>query len=366
MSPAKQREEHSSAAVHLLHGPATLVKERQLATLLDELLPPEERELGVVHCDPGEVGIDEIVGAMRTTPMFASQQVVIVRPVEGLSAGDQGRLARVMRELAPATALVLITGPEEGTGRRAAPPVAAELRKAVAKLGKVHFCEAPREWDLPKWLVAEAHALGKRLPPAVATPFVARAGHDMGRLRMELEKLATYVGDREDISAADVAAVVSEVPEHTIFELVDAIGTREPARALRMLGVLLPGGPAGPPGDRASAALGVLGMIARQLRLLWQARMLLDRRLRLDRPAAVPAEIAALLPQEHNILQTLKAHSFLARRYAAQARNFSCDELSRALERVAEAEMSLKGQLQGATGDEQLALELMIADLCAP
>ena len=73
-----------------------------------------------------------------------------------------------------------------------------------------------------------------------------------------------------------------------------------------------------------------------------------------------------MLPQDHNILQTLKAHGFLAKRYAAQARRFSADELARALERVAEAEMSLKGQLQGATGDQQLALELMIADLWSP
>jgi DNA polymerase-3 subunit delta len=213
---------------------------------------------------------------------------------------------------------------------------------------------------------AEAGELGKRLAPALAAQFVSRAGHDMGRLRMELEKLATYMGDRADITAADIAAVVSEVPEHTIFELVDAIGSKQPARAMRTLEALLPGGPTGPQGDRASAALSALGMIARQLRLLWQARLLLDRRLPLNRPDAVPADVAAMFPQEHNLLDTLKAYGYLAKRYDAQARRFTSQELSRALERVAEAEMSLKGQLQGASGDEQLALELMIADLCCP
>jgi len=343
-----------------------LIKERRLAELVDELLPAEERELGLVSCDPGEAGIDGILGAIRTPPMFASRCVVIVRPVEGLSAADQGRLAGSAQEMAPGTTLILVTGPEEGTGRRSAPPVAAALRKAVKELGRVHSCEAPREWAVPKWLVDEARALGKRLTPALAAQFVTRAGHEMGRLRMELEKLATYMGERTDITAADIAAVVSAVPEHTIFELVDAIGSKQPAKAMRMVAVLLPGGATGAPGDRAGAALSALGMIARQLRLLWQARVLLDRRLPLDRPSAVPADVAAMLPQEHNILQTLKAYGFLAKRYAAQARRFSSEELSNALERVAEAEMSLKGQLQEASGDEQLALELMIADLCSP
>ena len=366
MSPPKQRKQTGAASVHLLHGPALLPKERRLAELIDELLPEEERDLGVVQCDPGETGIDAILGAIRTPPMFASQCAVVVRPVEALSADEQGRLAQAAGGMAPGTTLLLVTGPEEGSGRRSAPPVAAALRKAVTELGQVHFCEAPRDWDVPKWLVAEAGSLGKRLTPPLAAQFVARAGLDMGRLRMELEKLATYMGDRTDIMAEDIGAVVSEVPEHTIFELVDAIGNKQPARAMRMLDVLLPGGATGGAGDRAGAALSALGMIARQLRLLWQARLLLDRRLPLERPGAVPEDVAAMLPQEHNILQTLKSYSFLANRYAAQARKFSSDELSRALERVAEAEMSLKGQLQGATGDEQLALELMIADLCSP
>ncbi|MGD8239822.1 MAG: DNA polymerase III subunit delta [Armatimonadota bacterium] len=365
MSTRAAGERGDAPSVHLVHGPAELLKERRLAELTDELLPAEERELGLVQCDPGEMGVDAIVAAIRTPPMFASRCVVIVRPVDGLSAGDQGRLGEAARELAPGGRLILVTGPEEG-GRRATAPVAAALRKGVKELGQAHFCQAPREWDVPKWLVSEAQALGKRLTPALATQFVGRAGHDMGRLRMELEKLATYMGDRAEITAEDIAAVVSEAPEHTIFELVDAIGSKQPARAMRMLEVLLPGGAAGGSGDRAGAALGALGMIARQLRLLWQARVLLDRRLSLARPKDVPADVAAMLPQEHNIIQTLKAHSFLAKRYAAQAGRFSSGELSRALERVAEAEMSLKGQLQGATGDEQLALELMIADLCSP
>jgi DNA polymerase-3 subunit delta len=365
MSP-RGKKQTGAVSVHLVHGPAQLLKDRRVAELLEQMLPEEDRELGTVHCDPDEGGLDGIIGAIRTPSMFASQSVVIVRPVEALSADEQGRLAEAARGLAPGTTLLLVTGPEEGGGRRSGPPVAAALRKAITEVGQIHSCQAPREWDVPKWLVAEAQALGKRLTPAVAQQFVARAGHDMGRLRMELEKLATYMGDRADITADDLVAVVSAEPEHTIFELVDAIGNRQPVQAMRMIAVLLPGGATGAPGDRASAALGAIGMIARQLRLLWQARMLLDRRFSLDRPSAIPADVAAMLPEDHNILKTLKSHGFLAKRYAAQARRFSSDELAKALERVAEAEMALKGQLQGASGDQQLALELMIADLCCP
>jgi len=343
----------------LLTGSAPLLLERGLEALLERLGAGGEEATGVTVCDAGEVSPEEIVGHIRTVPMFADRQVVVVERAEQLRAEAQERLAAAIRGAPPQTSVVLVCSASEGAGppgRRS--PVGAALTRLVEQTGKRLSYDQPRPAELPEFVARELRDLGKRMRPPVVSAFLSMAGQDLGRLRMELEKLALYVGKQEEITEADARAVVTVVAEHTVFELVDAIGEKRADRALSVLPTLLA------EGDPRSAALGVLGMIARQLRLIWQARALLDAGFSLSKLEEVPEEVRAALPTEQNLLETVKSRSFLVPRYSKQAANFDDEALARALRRVFEAEMALKGQLEAGGRDELLTLELMIADLC--
>lgn len=342
---------------YLLQGSADLLKERAADALIEALLPADQLAMGLRSLDGAEVSVGEIVEAIRTTAMFTDRQVVLVQRVDRLSRGDQERLAEGLAAAAPGTVVILVTGEEDPAARRG-PSAARALLEAVRGRGFVQSFDPPRQWDLPEWAVREASDLGKRLPPRAASLFVSMVGQDLARLRGELEKLALYVGDRADIDEEDVRAVVSRSAEHTIFELVDAVGQRRAADAVAVLPSLLP------ESGRAGAALATLGMVARQLRLIWQARFLADLGYSLNRLDAIPEAVQALLPKEHNILDAVRNRAFLVKRYAQQASNFTQAQLAAALRRVFRTEMILKGQIGDAGGDEQLLLELMVADLC--
>jgi DNA polymerase-3 subunit delta len=105
--------------------------------------------------------------------------------------------------------------------------------------------------------------LGKRLEPAAERTLVARVGEDARALASELMKLASYVGDRATIGAADVVAVVVEGPGEDYFALTNALESRDSGGMLRAIDDEL---------ARGSAPLRILGSLASALRGLLLAR----------------------------------------------------------------------------------------------
>jgi DNA polymerase-3 subunit delta len=97
---------------------------------------------------------------------------------------------------------------------------------------------------------------------------LSRIGEDARTLASELQKLANYVGDRPNISAADVAAVVVEGPGEDFFALTNALESRDAGGMLRAIDDELDLG--GPP-------LKILGGLASSLRGLLLARANLAR-----------------------------------------------------------------------------------------
>ncbi|TMJ07319.1 MAG: hypothetical protein E6G99_07105 [Bacillati bacterium ANGP1] len=88
----------------------------------------------------------------------------------------------------------------------------------------------------------------------------------------------------------------------------------------------------------------MLFMIARQFRMLYRSSVLLAAR----KPLAMLQEVLGVPP-------------FIVRRIAEQAKNFSPVSFPRIFARLLEADRAIKG-----TGHPQLALEMLIADLCVP
>ncbi len=57
-------------------------------------------------------------------------------------------------------------------------------------------------------------------------------GIDMGNLRMELEKLITYTGDRNVVTRADIQEVCTTQTQNKIFDMVRAVTEKNQKRAL--------------------------------------------------------------------------------------------------------------------------------------
>ena len=115
------------------------------------------------------------------------------------------------------------------------------LYKTLEKIGRVEAFTAlsfdDKDWAGQAEVFAqrELRARKKEIADEALGEFVAAVGPSLRDLTNELEKLALYVGDRPEITVADVAAIVTRRKHAQAFALGDALGDRNLPRLLRTL-----------------------------------------------------------------------------------------------------------------------------------
>ena len=77
--------------------------------------------------------------------------------------------------------------------------------------------------------------LGKKIAPHVADELILLAGSDLQQLHTEADKLAAYVGEREEVIRQDVHEIVTRTRQAQGFALADALGERNLPKLLRVL-----------------------------------------------------------------------------------------------------------------------------------
>ena len=82
---------------------------------------------------------------------------------------------------------------------------------------------------------------------------------DLARIQTEIEKLATYAGDRKQITAADVALLVVSEKRYTVWQLSEMLASCDRERSLQFLASLLH------EGEQPVAIVGAMAWMFRKL-----------------------------------------------------------------------------------------------------
>ena len=77
--------------------------------------------------------------------------------------------------------------------------------------------------------------LGKKISPHVADELVLLAGANLQQLHTEADKLAVYVGERDEVTRQDVHEIATRTKQAKAFALADALGERNLPKLLRVL-----------------------------------------------------------------------------------------------------------------------------------
>lgn len=119
----------------------------------------------------------------------------------------------------------------------------SKLYKHAEREGVILEYAEEKPWEkeraLSEEIALKMHALKKKMPPSVTSLFLAKVGHERGIVFSELEKLTTYIGEREGVTEQDIDAIVVEAAKPTLWSLAEAILQRQKARALTTLEKLL-------------------------------------------------------------------------------------------------------------------------------
>ncbi len=210
------------------------------------------------------------------------------------------------------------------------------LLRALQPVAQVQNLTAPTGEALARYVRDLAQQKGSGISPAAIKTLTDLVSNDLWTLDRELEKLSLYAAGR-NIQEADIQELVSQVREASIFNAVDALVDGRPGLAFRLLQQLRQ--------DGASLPY-IIGMIERQLRLVALARYWSEQRL-------APQELAG----------KLSVPPFAARKAVEQARRNPWANINRHYQRLLNTDLAIKtGQLES----EDLALELLVADLAEP
>lgn len=249
----------------LLLGEEPYLRDGCRAQLIEKFVPEAARTWAVSRYSAERGETQPALEQAQTLPMLAPKQVVFLEEVEAIEKlGEKNRDAAVAQleayfeNPAPFTVLVL-----EASGLDQRMKL-AKLLMEKALVVKVGLGEKPEE------RLAAATALAKAVAKEQGVEFERGAAEDLAesvaadlmRLKTEIDKLSTFVGEKKFISRNDVSALVISEKTTTVWELADLLAARKSAKALEFLDRLLRNG---------EEPLPMLGAIAWMYRKLIEA-----------------------------------------------------------------------------------------------
>ena len=333
---------------NVLYGDSFLVSE-ELKKLereagADELLDANRHQL-----NGSQIRLPELLAVCNALPFMDVCRLVVVT---GLLATQDGRSGRGSRGRTSSRSAASSRAQGDWDGLAAAIPLMPDttrlflvdhalndsnpLLRELKPVAQVQHLAAPGGEALARYVKELAQQKGAGISPAAIKTLTDLVGNDLWTLDRELEKLSLYASERS-IEEADIQELVSQVREASIFNAVDAMIDGRPGVALRLLQKLRQDGAALPY---------IIGMVERQLRLVALARYWSEQR----------------IPQPE-MAGKLGVPPFAVRRAVEQARRNSWADINRRYQRLLEADLSIK---TGQVDSEDLALELLVADLAAP
>lgn len=255
--------------------------------------------------------LEEILAQARSPQLWGGRQLLIIWEADKFSPAELTSLATYCQAPAAAAILVLVA-----LGLKAKEVEKHKFwRHFLAQEAALGFPKL-KEVEIIAWLDREAKAQGKILAAGAAQRLLELVGPDLQELHQELEKLLLYSGMEPQITLAMVNQLGSTSHNYTIFELVAALGQRQPVPALKILNRLLT---LGEPPHR------ILVMLARQVRLLLKIQEGRQQRL--------------TLPE---LARRLEVHPFAVEKLQRQAASLSPAALHQALIRLQEIDAAVK------------------------
>ncbi|MGB9919315.1 MAG: DNA polymerase III subunit delta [Moorellales bacterium] len=308
---------------HLLH----LVLER-----LARCLPEEFRAFNYLSAEGGRRPAAELLTWAYSAPVGAPWRLLVVREEELFSGKarreDEEAYLRYLAQPPAAGCLVLVAGNAVDQGGR--------LYRALVQAGRAVRFERLEAGELRRWAQEEASTYAKTLRPDALAYLVAVSEGDLGFLLGAVAKACLYAGEKPEIDLAAVQEVVSATPQGTVFNLVDAVGEGDAAKALFWLRQLL---------DEGEPPLRLSYLLTRQVRHLLWARVL-----------AAEGKSSAELARE------LSVPGFVAEKLWRQARRLDAAWLKQALEEL----LAVDGRLKSTGRDPRAVLEEAVWFLCRP
>jgi DNA polymerase-3 subunit delta len=335
---------------YVLLGDEVFLYDRCRKAVLATLAPEDTRDFCLHDLDLADTSIFDILDRAQTPSLMAPFQVLFVRNLKtlygrGSKKEEFAAIDAYFRSPNPQALIVFVADHLR---------IPTDLRKMdyqdKERFEKIRetlgdwcgFVELARveESDAIKWVTTTAESRNVKFDPDAARELVDSLGADMMLIASEFEKLLLYVEGKNRVTLGDVETMVLAAKQRSLYELTDAISSKDRPRALLLLHGLLNASDGG-----EDSAIGHLYMLARTFR-----QMLIISEKNVRDPRAI----------WQVLWQGFRMPPFAAEDLIKQARRYkSRRELTRSIRLVARADL----ELRSSPANKLLVLERLILDL---
>lgn len=323
----KNKSAATDSQVLVLTGPEPELHQQVISHVCAEVLGDDG--MGPEVLDGSRASTAEILDSLSTMGLFASRRVVVLKSADNwkVEAGSPQlkEIEAYLKQPTPETWWLL----SADSINKARYPF-----KLLVKYAEVVECQKLKGGELKAWARNHLEERGLTVPGPVLDYTLDMVGNDLGLIRNTFEKIALFTAGRESVSRKDVEVCMATEREHAMWELTNAIGSRDTKRAFEMADKLL---------NEGKHPLQVAASLQFQFRQLIAVRSMVQQKRSLQE------------------IQTELKIRFFAERVVAQSKAFTPRELLDAYQRL----YDLENKLKSAAADERYLLEKALFDICS-
>ncbi len=294
---------------YIFHGGDDHSQKKTLEELQAKLGDLSMLQLNTNHFDGKNLSFSELQHACDSIPFLADKRLIIVNDLLSNNPPYLEDLIIYISHLPETTRLVFV----ETKPLADSHPLVKLAEKSSH--GYVKLFSRPEGSGLDRWIRERVKTAGGQIAPRAVHLLAINIGNDLTTLDNEIEKLILYKG-QQTIEPDDVSLLCPYLAEASIFEMVDAIGSRHGRSAARLLKSKL---------DEGTDPFFLFGMLTRQFRLLIQVKELAGQ---------------GFSPQE--MARDLNIHGFVATKLLQQSHNFTLPQLEQVYEHLLEVDVGVK------------------------
>lgn len=312
--------------VYVIAGKDSALLNIECERLVEQLLTPEQRVMGLFKADPGEITAALVLDELRTVPFLSDKRVVVVKDADDFVSANRPLLEKYFENPSPSGVLVLTVSSWQSN---------TKLARKLPQVGELISVAEPKRWELPRKLNEYAQdAHGKKISPDAGELLIELAGESLSQLYGEIDKLAVFIDKEKMITAGHVESLTGHNRMFNCFEAIEAAVSGKRDVAISRLRTMF--------AEDRSAEYTAVGAFAFYFRRMFTAKSMLEK-------GVSAAEIAERL----RIWRGREGEFF------GQVRKMSLEQIGGILARLAEMDYGIKtGTTRAEVAAEQLILGL--------
>ena len=312
------------APIYFLTGEEPYFIDMISDTIEEEALDEADRAFNQIVLYGRDVDVETIANHARSFPMMGDRMVVIVKEAQDVKNLED---FEDYLDTIPETTLLVFAYKYKKFDKRKA------FAKKVDKKGVWFESKKLYDNNIPGWIQNYLKAEGYSITPKATQMLADFLGTDLHKVANELKKLTIALPKNKSIDDADVERNIGISKDYNVFELQNAIGSRDVLKANRIVNYF---------GDNTKetpllvAAISLYGYFTKLIKL----HCTQDK-------------------SQGNLASVLGVNPFFVKDYLMAARNYPPATCIRCISILREFDMKSKGYESGETSEKDLYREMI-------